>query len=171
MKRIISLLLALCCLCGTTALADNTTLDSTKTQGSTTVSYTVAASYEYTVTIPSSVNLTNGSQQMVIRISAPNYTATDKQIVVKMNADSYEDSYFSMANGISKIRYQIKYAGNGGATISPDTWSLTYYKDGPSSVGRSAFLTASVVEDDLTNATVGTYTDTLNFTVSLEDVN
>lgn len=170
MKKIVSIILTLCLLCGTVAFADTAITDSSKTKtATTTVSYTVEEKYEYTVTIPSAIDLTSGSQNMEIAIEAPDATTAKKKIVVKMTANSYENSYYTMTNGDSKIRYQIV-SGNDKA-VSPETWSLAWKANQAyTGTGVRTELTAKVVEADLTNAAVGTYTDTLTFTVSLEDV-
>ena len=175
MKKIIAMILALCLLCGAVALAETTTLSGTNTTGETTVTYKIApppVTYDYILTIPSEVDLTNGSQTMEIKLDTTGVTGTDKQIIVDMNADTDSSGnwWLTLTNETGDvIRYQIKNSSD--LNVYPAAASIMEWIPGTSpAAGLTETWTATVNESDLTDAAAGNYSDTLSFTVSMSSV-
>lgn len=163
MKKAFAMLLALCLLCGGVALAENSTInqDSASKTADTTVSYTIAENETYTVTIPSSVTLTNAGDNLSgtvsVRLQTPNFNVVGKTIAVKLTKAAFE-----LANGDNKIPYSIKSAGNGVA-LNDTVLSWTY---GDATTDNTKALTVQST-NGLSNLPAGDYTDTLTFTVSV----
>lgn len=161
MKKAFAMLLALCLLCSGAALAENSTInqDSASKTANTTVSYTIAANETYTVTIPSSVTLTNAGDNLSgtvsVRLQTPNFNVMGKTIAVKLTKAAFE-----LANGTNKIPYTLKAAGKE-YNVDDTLLSWTY--------GEQTDQTLALVAGATISSTLpaGDYTDTLTFTVSV----
>lgn len=164
MKKLFALVLTLCLLCGSVAVAENTTInqDSNDKTASTTVSYTIAACEEYTVTIPSSVTLTgtdNLSGTMRISLKTENFNVFGKTITVKLTS-SVNDLKLKLANSTSEIDYTLK-AGGVKYQVNDTLLSWTYSQNTDQTLALVAQATVS------SKLPAGEYTDTLTFAVSV----
>lgn len=165
MEKILALVLALCLLCGGTAMADATTInqDSTSKTANTTVSYTIATNETYTVTIPSAVTLTGTgslSGTLPIRLQTPNFNVTGKTITVKLTSTA-NGLKLKLANSTSEIAYTLKAAGveyKAGDTL------LSWTYDGETTEKTLPLVAGATLSSNLL---AGEYTDTLTFTVSV----
>lgn len=163
MKKLISLLLTLCLLCGVVALADTTiNQGSDDKTATTTVSYTIEANDSYTVTIPSSVTLTAGgntlSSSMQIKLDATSFNVPRKQIVVKLTAAAMK----LVDDTSNEIPYTITLNDT---TVNVNDAVLTWHS---SNAAKTAYAKLSF-SATLDNQPAGSYSDTLTFTVSVED--
>lgn len=167
MKKLINLLLILCLLCGTAALADSTITNTGANSASTTVTYTV--SENYFVTIPASVTIdsANGTGAMTLGIGATSLLGSGKQVRVSVSAaaDAYEASTqkFLLKSGEASLKYKIQ-----------RTDGLNTYTYGQN--GDVAIWTQDNLGEDYvlalnadTAAVAGTYTGMLTFTVVYEN--
>lgn len=173
MKKFLALALALCLLCGGVALADDTTInqDSTGNTGSTTVSYTIQPNETYTVTIPSSVTLTADEDSaltgsMTIALDASNFNVYGKTINVKLTGTTND---FNLVNGTNKIEYSLTRSDNTeplqiGALVL--NWSLS---NGLLYEAYTCSGTYAIRSTIPAHAPAGNYTDTLTFTVSVDE--
>lgn len=166
MKKLISLLLTLCLLCGVVALAENanTTIDQNTTEktATTTVSYTIGTCEEYTVIIPSSVTMTatgtNLSGTVAVRLQTPDFNVSGKTITVKLTQSL---NNLTLVNGTNKITYTLKAAGkeyNVGDVVLQ--WTYGESTDQTNALVAQATLTSGLP--------AGEYSDTLTFTVTVE---
>lgn len=167
MKKIYAAIFALCLMCGTTALAANSTTidqDSTDKTGSTTVSYTIKENETYTVTIPSSVSLKgtdNLNGILSIGLKTDNFNVSGITIEVKLTSTEND---FNLVNGTSKIAYTLK-ASNVVYGVNDTLLSWKY--------GQKTDQTLALVPMATVSSTLpaGDYTDTLTFKVSVTDNN
>lgn len=168
MKKLFSLILALCLLCSGAALADNNTTTITDTSTSknanTTVSYKIDENESFTVTIPASVTLTAGegetsglSGNMTILLDANSFNVSGKGIDVKLS-----NAAFKLANGSNKIDYTIQKGED--AVKKGDTVLSWAFGSGTFKASQELTITAQSVADHLP---AGEYKDTLTFAVSV----
>lgn len=191
MKKLLSLVLALALALplSVTAFATDTTInqDSTNKDGSTTVNYSVDPAY--TVTIPEKVTLggENGSNTVTVEAEGVK-VAKGQQVVVKLTGinestpeggNTTSDTTFTVktAEGAS-LTYTVQKGSNTinkGDTVLAVASGLNNEKDAS---GNDKNTGASTGSADLTFALAtdavveyaGTYTGTVTFTVSVEDV-
>lgn len=171
MKKIYAAIFALCLMCGTTALAaenNSTTInqDSTDKTGRTTVSYTIDANETYTVTIPSSVKLTNSGDKLSgtvsVKLQTGKFNVAGKTITVSLTGTT---NGFKLKNGTNEITYNLQAGGN---EYSADSTVLSW------TYGQNTDNTMPLVvqtTNGLPNLPAGDYTDTLTFNVSVTDNN
>ena len=161
MKKIIAVILSLCLLCGTVALAEITAHNGTS---STTVTYTIQNNEAFTVTIPASLNLSmeygKPAGDLKISLSAPNFNVAGKTISVALTAAN-----FKLINGDSEIAYTIK-DKNAGTEISLNNTVLSWTSGGASTTADSTLR----IEGATAGTTAGTYQDKLTFTASVGNV-
>lgn len=157
MKKLFALVLALCLLCGTTALADTYT----DTTANPETVLTTTLDETYTVVIPSTLNIpfNSTSTNLPIEVTAlrllPTGTAenTVRALRVKVNQPNLE--LVNKSDSSSKIDYNIV-GGEG-------TPARTHYF---TAVGTKNFnVTISQVEWN--TAAAGTYEETITFTVGI----
>lgn len=158
MKKILALVLALCLCCGI-AVADTITEKSDSNTASTTVSYTIEACEEYTVTIPSSVKLENKSGTLSglvsVRLDTSKFNVVGKTITVKLS-----EAALNLVNGASKIAYTLK---NAGVEYKAGDTVLEWAYGGATDQTKALVVTAYMPS----NLPAGDYSDTLTFTVSV----
>ena len=148
MKKIIALVLSLCLLCGAMAFAD-TTITENWGEGTTTVTLEIKPSYDYVVTIPSSITIGGtGSGSMVIELDASDYTATDDETATIDYKLSTEDNGV-LSSGQAFLKY----------TPGVDTEKI-----------KTEELTATVDADQFAAAVPGTYEDDITFNVYLNSL-
>ena len=160
MKKILTLALvaAMLTATGITAFAADIDQDTTPPTGTTSVTMSVAPSY--TVSIPASVTL--GDADVTADITASDVILEDgKQIKVDLTAASNtaSGSTFNAKNGDSAVTYTIS---AGDKTIAVNDTVATFTANG------SKTLTFSAADKSAATA-AGAHTETLTFTVSLED--
>ncbi len=168
MKKLISLLLTLCLLCGVVALADTTiNQGSDDKAATTTVSYTINTCEDYTVTIPSSVSMSgtsdNISGTISISLDTTTFNVASKTIKVVLSsaANGYTDGKYALVNGENKINYTLKRSGQE-FKLGDTLIEWTY--------GNGTQVSVSLIAQAYPSANLpaGNYTDTLTFTVSVE---
>lgn len=165
MKKILSSVLCLAMLLsmGTTAFASNISTDG----GSQDVTVSYGMSQSFVVTIPSSINIADVSEIASLEVSASNVVIPHGTVLeIVITGDDYVSDWelIDTAENTNKLRYAI---------LAEDT-----------TVVRSGDVVLSVASGEAPNSTVsedlavaimenvtkaGSYTDTLTFTVSVED--
>lgn len=162
MKKIFAMALALCLMCGTTALADTTiTQDTEAKSASTTLSYTIEECTDYTVTIPSKALLVNRdgtlNGSIAVKLNTSTFNVANKKITVKL-----EQAGLKLVNGTNEIIYTLMAGGEeykSGDTIIE--WTYGEKTDQSNTLILQAYPSS--------NLPAGEYTDTLTFSVSVED--
>lgn len=163
MKRFFCLLLTLSLLCAGAALAD-TNITTDGGTGSTTVTYTVpeTETTNYTVIIPASVNIPQGSTSATMQISVEDDSTleTGKTLSVKLDS-SANDFNLTLTTGSDTIAY----------TVKKDSQPLSAGSDVLSWTGGEAIPTAATLtialDEPTDGKTAGDYGDTLTFKLSL----
>lgn len=153
MKKLFALVLALCLLCGATALAG--TYSNATTDAQTTLNEA------FTVVIPSTLNIpfNRTSTDMTIDVTAlrllPVGTEenTVRALMVKVNQPNLK--LVNQSDGNSKIAYDI-----GGGEGTP---ARTHYF---TETGKKTF-NVTIAQSEWDNAAAGTYTETITFTVGI----
>lgn len=161
MKKLFALVLALCLLCGTTALAG--TYSNATDDAETLLTTTLNESF--TVVIPSTVNIpfNRTSTNLPIEVTAlrllPTGTAenTVRALQVKVNQPNLE--LVNKSDSSSKISYDI-----GGGEGTP---ARTHYF---TEVGSKNF-NVTISQSEWNNAAAGTYEETITFTVGIININ
>lgn len=165
MKKIIAIVLALCLLCGAVALAEATQT------GSTRVTYTIATSESYILTVPASAPLNTNeggpTGYMDVQLDATNFNVSGKTISVALTGAA-----FKLTNGTDEMAYTLKYGTNkgnqAGTTLNLNDTILTW------TYGDQAVVTTdvriNVASGDVVGKTAGEYSDMLTFTASVSDV-
>ena len=162
MKKVFSLLLALCLLVSTSALAADNTLTTANQSGTTEVTYVVAAG-SYTVTIPATVALDSaGTGSMTIALDATNYNVKEMLITVTLKIAKNYSSGFYLSDGTNKIAYTLR---NGTTDIVPDSSTTPIIKWNTANTTKTASTTLNIAANN-TGALAGSYSDTLTFSVS-----
>ena len=158
MKKILALLLALCLLCGMVALAEgNTTYTDQDEEGTTTVSYTVEVNESYTITIPSSIALSDNetSKELKVDLDASDFNNNTSFIVVELQQPS-----FMLGDAIP---YTITDDGEP-VTGAYTVLGWTYDAD-----NKTATNTLTITLGEVpTGLAVGEYSDTLTFTATVD---
>lgn len=157
MKKILAFMLALCLLCGATALAEIYT--DTNSVPQTILTTTLAETY--TVVIPSTLNIPfeATSTNLPIEVTAlrllPTGTAADtiRALQVKVNQPNLE--LINQSDSTSKISYDI-----GGGEGTP---ARTHYF---TTTGAKNF-NVTISKSEWDNAAAGTYEETITFTVGI----
>lgn len=180
MKKFLSLLLALCLLCGmTAAVAEDTetkiTNETESKEATTTINYSVALNENYTVTIPTSVTFPDPDENGVLKatmelsiVPDAGYNKLNGEISIKLKSSA---NGFAMKRdgGEDTIQYSMyKTLNDAGAYADPitaggDTPLLTWQQGGEAA---SASLTLYMKADMQEVKIAGDYSDTLTFTVS-----
>lgn len=161
MKKLFSLILALCLLCSGAALADNTITANNGTS-TTTVTYTIQQNESFTVTIPASVTLTAGkasglSGSMTISLNADKFNVSGKGIDVKLS-----NAAFKLVSGSNEIAYTIQ---KGSDNVQKGDTVLSWaFGSGVFTASQELTITAQSVAEHLP---AGEYKDTLTFAVSV----
>lgn len=161
MKKLFSLILALCLLCSGAALADNTITANNGTS-STTVTYTIQQNEAFTVTIPASVTLAAGetsglSGSMTISLNADKFNVSGKGIDVKLS-----NAAFKLVSGSNEIAYTIQ---KGSDNVQKGDSVLSWaFGSGAFAASQELKITAQTVAEHLP---AGEYKDTLTFAVSV----
>lgn len=164
MKKLISLLMTLCLLCGAIALAESTdnTINANGGTATTKVSYTIQASDSFIVTIPASVTMTatgnDLSANLPITLNVDGFNVANKEIVVRLTTAAMKLVY-----GTNEIPYTIKI---GTIDINTDDAVLTW-RSSDEDQPTSATLTFAAT---LNGQPAGDYSDNLTFTVTVGDV-
>lgn len=170
MKKIFAVVLVLCMLMGMSALAENTTINqnSESKSANTTLTFSVSAKEEYTITIPAAVTL-NASQDdrarghVIINLDAENFNATDREIVVKLTGMTNNTFKLTSSDG-----NEIPYVIYKGATQIGKNSEVLNWKS--SSTTKTASADLSICSSgSISNLYAGEYTDTLTFGVSVND--
>lgn len=181
MKKLIALLMTLCLLCGmTAAVAENTeiTNETVSKEANTTVKYSVALNEEYTVTIPTSVILSDPDETgvsiaaMELSIKPDEgYNKLNGEISIKLSS-SANNFCMKRDGGVETIQYYIfKKLENGvydNQITAGDTPLLTWKQGGTET---SASLTLHMLANMQEILIAGDYYDTLTFTVSTGETN
>lgn len=171
MKRLFTLLLALCMLCGAAAMAESTEITESNASASTTVTYEVKGGY--TVVIPAAVTIPTGATEtkMQITVKKGALLPSDKWLYVYLEGSTNytaEDGFRLKAeDGTSFLPYNVyKSSGSAVNMTEGQNWLSRH-----SAQSLSAFDAEYEITLHLRGtATVpGTYKDTLNFKVALED--
>lgn len=162
MKRTITIVLALCLLCVAVSLAE-----STKT-GSTKITYTIATSDSYILTVPATAPLNTDEDgptgYMEIGLDATGFNVSGKTISVKLTGAA-----FKLTNGTDMIPYELKYGTNKGSqsgtvlSLNDTILSWTY---GDQTV-VSTDVRIHVASSAIVGKADGYYSDTLTFTASI----
>ena len=172
MKKIVSIILTLCLLCGTVAFADTTITDSSETKtASTTVSFSVTGGY--TVTIPSAVTIDQTTREGTASVSVAANPILDsgKKLSVYLERPSdMVGKYARLANESGdKISYSIL-AGETDVTYQMGAYSKQEYallEVESGSTEKSVNLKFQIPADAQITA-AGSYSDTLTFRVAVE---
>lgn len=159
MKKLFAFVLALCLLCSATALAG--TYSSGTTDAKTVLTTTLNESF--TVVIPSTLNIpfNRTSTSLTIEVTAlrllPVGTAenTVRALMVKVNQPDLKLINASDSN--SKINYDIV-----GGEVTP---ARTHYF---TETGKKNF-NVTIAQSEWDNAAAGTYTETITFTVGINN--
>lgn len=164
MKKFFAVLLSLCLLCGTFALAEDNTI-SGDANGEKTANTVVTTTVEesYTITIPPEVLIpfeSTGITTQSVAVTAYNLLSTHKLSVRYTSANGLK-----MMNGASSIPYIM-------LGIKPDmdydttgkaTWNLAV------KVSETNGDSTAKIQEIWKNAKAGTYSDMLTFTVKIVD--
>lgn len=175
MKKILAIILSLCLLCGAVALAETQiTQDSAEKKAETQVTYTIEASKEYTVTIPSQATFTDGTSNNTILVNATNYDIDENKTVTfnvqLTGSTNFSEGKFYLANGTNKIAYNMYITGGGGQVMSvPATIVEAAFTNDTAANLRTASKNLQLTIGSTTDAVPGTYTDTLTFAVSVTE--
>lgn len=171
MKRFSSLLLALCLLVSSPALADKLTEAGT---ANTTVSFAVTGK-GFLVTIPASVSIdsASGVGSMTVSLNTKNYKPySDMVVTIELTgAANYKNGQLYLSDGTDTIPYTI---AKGTTNIRPSSASSEYTVlswTTTSVVTRTPTATLTLKADPtaITTATAGSYGDTLTFTVRAKE--
>ena len=165
MKKISAMILALCLLCGAVALAETSKVGSTK------VTYTIATSDYYILTVPvdATLNQNEGGPTgyMDVKLDATNFNVSGKTISVKLTAAA-----FVLSKGTDTIAYDLKYGTNkgnqSGTVLNLNDTILTWTYGDQAIVGTDVRIHVS--SSAVTGKAAGDYSDTLTFTASVGDV-
>lgn len=152
MKKLFALVMALCLLCGATALAG--TYSNATSDAQTILTTTLNESF--TVVIPSDMNIVfnRTKTDMTVEVTALRLLPTGHALQVQVNKTSSQ--LVNGKNGSSKINYTI-HEKNGTA----DKLSFT-------ETGKQYFQ-IDIAQAEWDKAPAGTYTDTLTFNVGIID--
>lgn len=169
MKKLLTLVLALALtlsLSVTAFTADTEIKPDGSSTGNTTVTYEVQPAY--TVTIPATVTIDGDA----VTVSASGVkVANEKQVVVKLTGTSEDDNTFKVktTEGAS-LTYEVKDGSNN--TIALNAAVLAVNPDSATdNTGASGNTTLTfALADDAVVKFAGTYSGTMTFTVSVEDV-
>lgn len=173
MKKIVSIILTLCLLCGTVAFADTTITDSSETKtASTTVSFSVTGGY--TVTIPSAVTIDQETKEGTasVVIAANPILDSGKYLNIYLEKPASLNSvYANLENGSAKIPYKI-YKGETDITMQFAAYAayangFKLLEAGPGSEERSVTLKFKI-PDSTQFKVAGQYSDMLTFRVAVE---
>lgn len=162
MKKILSLLLSLCLLCASVAVAENV-IDVDNASQNTLVTFEVPEpETSYTVTIPASVSFVGEATttSMTVTIGADSTLALGATLQVVLESSS---NNFQLKQGSNGIAYAIKKDGSSlGAGSAVLTW--TEGEGIPAAATLNLEVTGST--DGLPH---GAYTDTLTFKATVND--
>lgn len=174
MKKFLAILMTLCLLCSAFAFAEEsstTTInnDSETKTANTTVSYTVEAKQNYTVTIPASLSLTQQndntlSNTMTLSLNVGDFNVANKKIIVKLTAASF---MLSANNNTTTIPYNIFKPGSVGVQLNTIVLEWSYGTSTSKNLSEKLTITTAPVQS--ANVPAGDYTDTLTFTVAVTD--
>ncbi len=111
----------------------------------------------YTLTVPSTLNVANSGWNATDGISATGTLASGKKLTVTASSANY----FSLKSGNNEVGYKLATASTDtGATIS---WEFTELSS------TAATKPMGIIVEDYSTKPVGTYTDTVTFTASVEN--
>lgn len=164
MKKIIALVLSLCLLCGAVALAEATQTGSTK------VTYTIATSESYILTVPASATLDTNeggpTGYMDVKLDATNFNVSGKRISVALTGAA-----FKLSNGTDELAYTLKYGtnkGNQSGTVLNLNDTILTWNFGDDAIVKTD-VRINVSSSEVAGKTAGEYSDTLTFTASVDD--
>lgn len=177
-KKFAALMLVLCLVCGTVALAEDldTQITTNGGTGSTTVSYTVALVDDYMVRIPTGASFAEGIATTKLPVAIiPNekFNSYGATIAIKLSGSANAEGgvfYLKRKGGNEKIAYKIfprvvEECTDSEVVILGDvllSWAFDAAKSNPNERATADLGLAA----DIENAIVaGEYTDVLTFTV------
>lgn len=172
MKKILMMALALC-LVGGAALADTEIRNDSATQtATTTLSYEMAESQSYTVTIPASVDLQKGdnnklSGSLEIKLNATGFNVSNRAISV--NLYEYRDTLLREGDTKNKIQFRV-YKGliaDGEQELIKYAPAISWqYGDESAMVSQTLLIEA----DYNSSLPAGAYTGSLTFEVKVKNI-
>ena len=157
MKKIVSMILALCLLCGMNALAE-TTLDQTNTSGQTKVQVVIGETY--TLKIPAQLNIVTNTEETPLPVQVTEYSlASGNQL--KVVPVAAKNGWLCTTDTYSE------------PAIWCDLWHPT--TDAWAGNQNPLYFTSATTQnlrvrisaDEWAKAEPGTYTDTVTFTASI----
>ena len=162
MKRIFCVLLTMCVVCMSVAVAENTQITTDNGSGTTIVTYNVPEPVtEYIVTIPSNITFGEStSTTMEVSIDESSTLATDNTLKVVLEKS---ENGFTLKNADSTIAYEVK-KDSAQLSAGSEVLSWTEGEEIPGAVTLEMNITGST--DDMP---AGDYTDTLTFKTSVSD--
>lgn len=161
MKKFVSLILALCCLCGSVALAETTTITPETTSGTTLLSLTVGETF--TLSIPSTLPIALSDTATNLPVTVSNYRlASNHQLAVGVNTVGNGNIYLNGDTNSGKyIGLQL---------INPETNKWPSINSGnPLVFTGNAVKNIQLQLSNWENAEPGVYTDTATISVSIVD--
>lgn len=158
MKKFVSLILALSCLCGSAALAETTTITPETTSGTTQLTLTVGETF--TLSIPSSLTITLSDTPTPLAVEVSNYRlASNHQLAVSARTGGNGNIYLggSWYSGCPYIGLMLVAEGT-------NAWPT---QDNPLVFTANGTKNINLKLSNWENAEPGEYTDTATISVSI----
>lgn len=171
MKKLIATIMAVCMLCGMSALADNQTVTPENSATPKTV-LTVTLDESYTVVIPATLNIPNNAASTNLPVEVTSLRLLPHGL--------FSDTFVrKLAVSILDSNGMVANASYTGTLSSADTSSTIEYSIGGSETSGSKGLLftecgtknfqINIASDEWSNASAGSYTSTLSFYVDISD--
>ena len=137
----------------------------------TTVSLSVDACKEFTVTIPSSADITSAAHQSAVSLDARNYDIDDGKTVnfkvALTDSTNYSDGQFYLAkNADNKLMYKVFFDVDQITALNTDIINVSWTQETAQNEHvASAYLGFTMGDEPEDDTAPGVYSDTLTFTV------
>ncbi len=124
----------------------------------TDIEYTISQYYE--VNIPAAVELAEG-EEISVNLSANKVVvAKDKALVFRVSSENYDNGWTLVGTDDNREKYSIK---AGGAELSNNDVAF-------SCPGGTTHKTSELIFEPIGKGKAGSYTDTLTFSIALEEI-